>query len=62
MAKLFSHCKTRSHYRIYFLEKCKLKLSKGENRKIRRGNAGDEERNAESVKDTTRQNIEVMRY
>lgn len=62
MAKLFSHCKTRNHYRIYLLEKWKLKLSKGENGEIRRGNAGDEERKAESVKDTTRQNIEVMRY
>lgn len=38
-------------------------LSKREDGAIRRGEKGEEEeRKAESVKDTIRQNIEVMRY
>ena len=67
MAKLFSHRKTWSQwilcYRICLLDKWKLMLSKREDGAIRRGGKGEEEeRKAESVKDTTRQNIEVMRY
>lgn len=45
------------------LDKCKLMLSKREDGAIRRGGKGEKEkRKAESVKDTTRQNIEVTRY